>query len=396
MDDDALAALDQASNVLVVISTIYLVCTIIYKCGGGEEFLNGLNDPSVQKYDHDPPRVNLTKILLPFRVKLIGIKEAYRIEIELSAVSQGTMKVFWGVNINAFHQVLRAPDKWFAKAFFHGNLFGKGKCMESGRVTRVGDEKKVNLILEKPTSKPLKLGSAPRDIYPCVVVIANKSSSLLSVIHVRDDLCTVPSQILAEYHKSGSTATLLQPIYLANSDISENSDTESQTDSDTEELEDGKPAPRCVICQQEKTSRVILPCRHAASCHKCFSRLEHCPMCRGFIQSYFLLRKEPDKDRIRCCKHNKEVERRRRLNIERLQERWGDGEDWPDDWLEQIREALREDMEEERREERQEDNDDMFGNPLRYVWLRIPSTAGGWLDLLHSFWMFLFTTRDFQ
>ena len=84
------------------------------------------------------------------------------------------------------------------------------------------------------------------------------------------------------------------------------------------------------------------------------------------------------------------------MNVERLQERWGDGEDWPDDWLEQIREALREDMEEERREERQENDDDMFGNPLRYVWLRIPSTAGGWLDLLHSFWMFLFTTRDFQ
>jgi len=387
MDEEALAALDDASNVLVIISTIYLVFTIIYKCCGGEEYLHGLLNSPVQKYDHDPPRVNLTKILLPFRIKLIGIKEEYRIEVEVSAMSQGTMKVFWGVNINAFHQVLRAPDTWFTKAFFHGNLFGQGKCMESGKVTKVGDEKKVNLVLQKPSNKPLKLGAAPRDIYPCVVVIVTKSSSLLSVIHMRDDLCTVPSQILAEYHKSGSTATLLQHIYLDKSDISELSDNESQTDSDTEELEDSKSRSiaRCVICQQERITRVILPCRHAASCYKCFNRLEHCPMCRGFIQSYFLLRKEPDLMK----KQQQEKEKEQWDLFERTARRWIEEE-------ERQEEERRAERQEERRAERQEDNDDEFWNPLTDLWLRIPDTAGGWVDVLHSFWMFLFTTRDFQ
>ena len=90
-----------------------------------------------------------------------------------------------------------------------------------------------------------------------------------------------------------------------------------------------------------------------------------------------------------------------------IEERWqaNSGEELDENWLEEMRQALlgeemvedrREEIREDRQEERQENNDDMFGNPLRYVWLRIPSTAGGWMDLLHSFWMFLFTTRDFQ
>jgi len=108
-------------------------------------------------------------------------------------------------------------------------------------------------------------------------------------------------------------------------------------------------------------------------------------MCRGFIQSYFLLRKEPDLMK----KQQQEKEKEQWDLFERTARRWIEEE-------ERQEEERRAERQEERRAERQEDNDDEFWNPLTDLWLRIPDTAGGWVDVLHSFWMFLFTTRDFQ
>lgn len=232
-----------------------------------------------------PPRVNFAKILLPFRVKLIGVKEPYRIELKLTAVKEGSYRVYWGVNIHAFHQVLRAPQDWFHSAYSHGNLFGKGKCVEVGNITNIQKVEEGKLFVQKPDHVHLHLGAAPRDVYPLVIVVLSQDSALVSALHVRDNECSVPSQILAEYYKHGDTCTLLKPLYVTSTDIGESSDTESQEESE----EDSGPVARCIICQQERITRVILPCRHATTCSLCFKRLERCPMCRGYIQSYFLL-----------------------------------------------------------------------------------------------------------
>jgi len=243
-----------------------------------------------------PPRVNFAKILLPFRVKLIGVKEPYRIELKLTAVKEGSYRVYWGVNIHAFHQVLRAPQDWFHSAYSHGNLFGKGKCVEVGNITNIQKVEEGKLFVQKPDHVNLHLGAAPRDVYPLVIVLVDQDSALMSALHVRDNECSVPSQILAEYFKQGETSTLLKPLYVTATDLGESSDTESQEESEAEE-DSGRgrrgPVARCIICQQERITRVILPCRHATSCSLCFKRLERCPMCRGYIQSYFLLGPEP-------------------------------------------------------------------------------------------------------
>jgi len=294
---ELLVSLAEVTNLVTCIGVIFALAVFLLRFAGEDFFLG---DSAVQKFKHVPPRVDFAKILLPFRIKLLGIKEPYRIHLELSSVCTGSMRVYWGVHINAFHQVVRAPEDWFTRAFFHGNLFGQGKCMEMGEIQRVQQISQGFLPIEKPSDSPMHLGSAPREVYPCVVVLVTGGQALLSAIHIKDSKCMVPSQILAEYYKSGKTATLLHQIFISNSDIGENSDTESQEDSETEEYsvfgsEDRKKrrVARCVVCQEEKISRVILPCRHAASCHTCFNRLEHCPMCRGFIQSYFLIAKEP-------------------------------------------------------------------------------------------------------
>lgn len=263
----------------------------------GEDMFGGVGAGGVTRLPVVPPRVNFAKILLPFRVKLIGVKEPYRIELRVTAVREGRCRVYWGVDINAFHQVLRAPQSWFHSAFSLGNLFGKGKCVQFGEIRDIQKVEDGDLCFHKPEDALLQLGAAPRDVYPCVVVVVCRDSALLSAVHVRDPQCSVPSQILAEYYKHGETSTLLKPLFMASIDLGETSDTESQEESETEDesgMKRGSRVPRCIICQQGRISRVLLPCRHATSCAQCFKRLESCPMCRGFIQSYFVLGKEPD------------------------------------------------------------------------------------------------------
>ncbi|XP_023331444.1 cell growth regulator with RING finger domain protein 1 isoform X1 [Eurytemora carolleeae] len=283
----------------------------------GQDLIEG---GGLTRVTHAPPRINFTKVCLPFRVKLIGVKEPYRIEVSISSVSVGQMRVFWGVDIQSFHQVLRAPKDWFLSAYTHGNLFGQDKCMELGKIEQIDKMDDRLVTLTKPTDAPLELGPAPRDVYPCVLVLQADQETILTVIHVQDLQCTVPSQILSEYYKSGSSSTLLQSVYLAASDIGESSDTESQAETDAEEMTGvyGRAGARCIICQQSYITRVVLPCRHATSCSKCFKRLQNCPMCRGFIHSYFLIGSEPREDDISVPTDNHQESRGFRDFIRRI------------------------------------------------------------------------------
>ena len=52
----------------------------------------------------------------------------------------------------------------------------------------------------------------------------------------------------------------------------------------------------CTVCQTAAITRVILPCKHACCCDSCFPLLNMCPICRGYIYSYFRLGKEPLKE----------------------------------------------------------------------------------------------------
>lgn len=107
---------------------------------------------------------------------------------------------------------------------------------------------------------------------------------------LRDSQCAIPTQVLGSYLRQGAAVTHLLPLYVTSSP-GESSDTESAED---DEPEDSQlplgPRARCVVCQLERVTRAALPCRHAITCATCFERLKsQCPMCRAFINSYFLL-----------------------------------------------------------------------------------------------------------
>ena len=45
----------------------------------------------------------------------------------------------------------------------------------------------------------------------------------------------------------------------------------------------------CIICQCDRVTVALLPCRHTCVCRDCLRRLDKCPMCRGIIESYFTI-----------------------------------------------------------------------------------------------------------
>ncbi|XP_033734250.1 cell growth regulator with RING finger domain protein 1-like [Pecten maximus] len=55
----------------------------------------------------------------------------------------------------------------------------------------------------------------------------------------------------------------------------------SNSDQDEEE---------CIVCQAELLAFALLPCRHACVCQSCFRQIDRCPICRGYIESYFRVR----------------------------------------------------------------------------------------------------------
>jgi len=307
---DFLASTAEISNLMSVLAVLggllvmfVFLLRLIYQDiadGGGA---------GVTKVTHKSPQTNMTKVTIPFTLSLqencMVPDSGLNVRVKISSTSPYFAKFFWGVQISTFHHVLQAPWPWFYQAFLHGNLFGEEHCVESSEVreaTEAHEERGV--VIRKSSSHPLNLGQAPREVYPLVVVMVKKDSAdtedltevtaLINIFHLKDSSCPIPSQILCTYMRQGAGVTLLRQMYLTDSLGGESSDTESAEDSETEDSKTRQVQARCIICQLGRVNRVALPCRHANTCGECFERLNNrCPMCRGFISSYFLLRPEP-------------------------------------------------------------------------------------------------------
>ena len=66
-------------------------------------------------------------------------------------------------------------------------------------------------------------------------------------------------------------------------------DRETEMCRDATEEEDNPNISSCIICQCDRVTVALLPCRHTCVCRDCLRRLDKCPMCRGIIESYFTI-----------------------------------------------------------------------------------------------------------
>uniref|UniRef100_T1HKF0 RING-type domain-containing protein n=2 Tax=Rhodnius TaxID=13248 RepID=T1HKF0_RHOPR len=149
-------------------------------------------------------------------------------------------------------------------------------------------EHSQKVIRFKIPPERLDFGVFPRKYYPLVIFLLTESDegaqiddtlALISIIHIEDQECTLPTSVLAQYMKQYSGMHFcLKLLYV----VTGFNDGEVREE---EEL-------LCVVCQFFPLSRVLLPCRHACICALCFSRINTCPMCRAQISSYFCVRNE--------------------------------------------------------------------------------------------------------
>jgi len=295
------AEISNLMSVVVVLAGLLVMLVFLLKLIY-QDLADG-DGSGVTKVNVKTPQTVMTRVDVPFTLSLSS-SFLPRVALTVSAKCSYSAQIYWAVPISTFHHLLRAPWPWFFKAATssHSNCQIFPGCQSEVRVSNPHQDREFSL--ECPPD--LQLGQAPREVYPLVVVLVKSDShviedltevtALVFIIHLKDSSCPIPSQILSTYIRQGAGLTQLRPLYVSEDGApGEFSDTESAEDSETEDWPSAAGLrARCVVCQTGRVNRVALPCRHASTCHACFDRLKsRCPMCRGFISSYFLLFPDP-------------------------------------------------------------------------------------------------------
>uniref|UniRef100_A0A224XTI1 Putative cell growth regulator with ring finger domain protein 1-like isoform 1 n=1 Tax=Panstrongylus lignarius TaxID=156445 RepID=A0A224XTI1_9HEMI len=242
---------------------------------------------------HLIPQIKMMRVNIPFTFALPdNAHTAYR-EIGCKISSQICYRLFayWGVSIREMHLLLWHPWLTILSEIRQGKMLeGHYQCAGTHFRSKMHSEK---LIRFKIPEKPLDLGTPPRLFYPLVIFLVtdvhgdfhpDETVALINIVHIKDQVCTLPTSILAQYLKQGNgQLSCLKQLYMAASGPV-HLDYTTEVREGTDQL--------CVVCQYFPLSRALLPCRHTCICAVCFSKLDTCPMCRSPISSYFCIRSE--------------------------------------------------------------------------------------------------------
>jgi len=283
----SLAEMSHVAALTSVLTGTFLMVLFILKFMGQDILEFGRDDPAVTRVELKPAQIEMQPKPVPCWVKSITSDEdtvVVRLGSRGSDAAAGAssllVRAYWGVTVTAFHHILGSPWSWFRQAFTSpaGNLFGAEGCVLPGQIAQHNTGDEIYLELHRPKDKPelRELGPAPRKSYPLVLVVlperggtkGEDGEALLVAVHLPDAVCRVTAHALATYCKDAASGRCvhLVPVF-------------SQIDAE------------CVVCQERKVSRCLLPCKHACACHICFQQLRsnRCPMCRTFITSYFVM-----------------------------------------------------------------------------------------------------------
>ncbi|KAK8726924.1 hypothetical protein OTU49_010136 [Cherax quadricarinatus] len=310
----AAAELSSLFSIIGVLVCFAVMAIFIIRVQGGNVFGN-----SVVHFIPPPmAQVDFQKVPVPFSLELHKPKDASFADVQLKLRSEVSyaLRSFWGVPSDHLHSLLLAPWSTFFMHMIEKPSI-RAEVIDDVLRNDVTEEnvciKQVNLC---PNSPPLSLGESPRKHYPLVVCMVRQDApqhtdgsqvgALITIIHIKDSVCQIPSCILHQYLKQYSgQLTKLQVLYTQVSDSSPGGESKSTNSSDkvpraekvdeTQEEEEIPEIPleeACVICQTKRTTRALLPCRHVCVCDTCCGRLDNCPMCRARILAYFLIAPE--------------------------------------------------------------------------------------------------------
>jgi len=270
--------------------------------------------------------MKMMKVHIPFTFKLHETSNSSYSDLRCTISSQVpyTLQAFWGVSIRELHHFLWKTWSSFQTAVNDDSLL-RGHYQHCGLTLHETSHTEKTVQMFMPEGK-LDLGTPPRHCYPLVIFLIRETPenstlhpdetvALVNVVHIRDNVCTLPTNILAQYLKqaNGQLSSLKQ-LYLATGNAlsyqDDACDDASQRALVVQDNGDGSGGSAstgagnliglqtsgqeqlCVVCQFYPLSRALLPCRHTCICALCFGKLDTCPMCRSPIKSYFCVRTE--------------------------------------------------------------------------------------------------------
>ncbi|XP_072929702.1 cell growth regulator with RING finger domain protein 1-like [Epargyreus clarus] len=231
-----------------------------------------------------PPRLLMQRVHIPFTFKLhetepIGYDGVTCI---ISSKVPYWHASWWGAPVTDLHQTL-----W-------GTLRNILASTNLNFVRSDPHDEQTMKLATDGDALTLRLGPPPRTCYPLVVILArdpkdtadlrpDDTVALISVVHIKDDQCQLPSGVIAQYLKQANGhLSCLKQLYIS-----------------AEVAEAGAGAGACgealcCVCAAAPLSRALLPCRHACLCARCLPKLDKCPICRSAIKSYFCIRNDDE------------------------------------------------------------------------------------------------------
>ena len=225
-------------------------------------------------------QIDVHKVSIPLMANVKGEREGSLYFLFSSSLPKTRFKarIYVGVKVETFHHVLRAPWPWFRDAFLRGNIFGDGCIrMEEMKEEEILEGAKVEVAWERPRIPDL--GPAPRERYPLVLCAMTMEDgevqdedplkgsaigAMIHAVHIRDEVIRMPTGFLSSHAKHmDGRVTNLQQLFVEKSDEGQPSENELGSSNSS----------MCVVCQDKRATRAMLPCKHACSCSRCFERL---------------------------------------------------------------------------------------------------------------------------
>ncbi|XP_013387969.1 cell growth regulator with RING finger domain protein 1-like isoform X2 [Lingula anatina] len=247
----------------------------------------------------------------------------YFVELKFNCTLNCSVKGYWGMNIKQLFDLLYKMDgRQFIQKMHSQDAAFTSSCIESCHVKHISQDERGNrdeTITFTSTSSVLeeKLGESPRSLYPLVIITVidpdnlhildsedqNQIIGLVTIVHIQDKFCENPSHIMAQYIKAASGHIFpLKSLFMAkqserqhsqsnttDAPLSETTSTSVEGRDSNYDDEDVDSKNDCTVCQNAPISRVLLPCRHACLCGECLRLIRRCPMCRGYIDRYFII-----------------------------------------------------------------------------------------------------------
>ncbi|XP_076321871.1 cell growth regulator with RING finger domain protein 1-like isoform X2 [Tachypleus tridentatus] len=231
---------------------------------------------------HKPPTQMLQSMILvqnPFILKIVNMKDSSLSGIDCSVTCQTPclMQVFWGVSMEELDKMIHMSWLQLKKVLLRNDL-QEIRCLGKNQMEELDIcENNVLKIVPNQVITAADLGTLPRTRFPLVVLMLRKDClledddqknsvvAMVTVVHIKDLVCTLSTTVIAQYLKQASEQICcLKPLYMPT-----DSSSYQQQYSDNVSGSTQTPA-ECVVCQTNPISRVLLPCRHTCVCVTCF------------------------------------------------------------------------------------------------------------------------------